>query len=114
GAPLLVHPECRPEITREADFVGSTTEIMAYAKEGDADTYIIGTENSIVEHLAFDCPEKTFVPLSKDCVCHNMSITALPDLYRCLLGVGGEEIVLPRDVLRDARRPIDEMIRLGK
>lgn len=111
---VLVHPECRPEVVREADFVGSTTEIMAYARESDADTCIIGTENSIAQHLAFACPERRFIPLSKDCVCHNMSATALPDLYRCLLGRGGEEIVLPEDVLRDARRPIDEMIRLGR
>ncbi len=111
---LLVHPECRPEVTAEADFVGSTTEIMAYAGESDADTYIIGTENSIAQHLAYEFPQKSFVPLSKDCVCHNMSITALPDLYRCLLGAGGEEIILPEGILRAARRPIDEMIRLGK
>lgn len=44
----------------EADYIGSTTGIMAYAKQSDAKEFIIGTENSIVEHLQFDCPEKRF------------------------------------------------------
>ena len=52
NALLLVHPECRPEIVELADFTGSTTEIMAYAAKSDAREFIIGTENSIVQHLA--------------------------------------------------------------
>ena len=50
---LLVHPECRPEVVEQADYVGSTTGIMAYAEKSDAKEFIIGTENSIVEHLSY-------------------------------------------------------------
>ncbi|MBO7636670.1 MAG: quinolinate synthase NadA, partial [Paludibacteraceae bacterium] len=47
NAALLVHPECKPEVTALADFVGSTTEIMSFAKKDDKHTeFIIGTENS--------------------------------------------------------------------
>ena len=54
---LLVHPECAPEVTALADYAGSTTGIMNYAKKSSAKEFIIGTENSIVEHLSFDEPE---------------------------------------------------------
>ena len=110
---LLVHPECHPTVVKEADFVGSTTEIMAYAEKSDHKSFIIGTENSIVEHLQFSCPNKIFIPLSKDCVCHNMKATTLMDVYRCVTGIGGEEIVLDDDTIVKARHSIDEMLRLG-
>ncbi len=42
---LLVHPECRPEVTETADFVGSTTGIMDFAIKSDKKEFIIGTEN---------------------------------------------------------------------
>lgn len=113
-AKLLVHPECHPRVVAQADFVGSTTEIMSYAEKGADSEYIIGTENSIVEHLQFLCPEKTFVPLSKDCVCHNMQATTLSDVYRCVRGLGGEEIVMCGERMAAARRSIDEMLRLGQ
>ena len=48
-----------------ADYIGSTTGIMKYAKESDAQEFIIGTENSIVQHLQFECPDKRFYPLSQ-------------------------------------------------
>ena len=51
---LLVHPECAPAVTALADYAGSTTGIMSYAKKSDAKEFIIGTENSIVQHLQFE------------------------------------------------------------
>ena len=110
---LLVHPECTPEVTEKADFVGSTTEITEYAEKSGASEFIIGTENSITEHLGFSCPDKDFYPLSPSCTCRDMQLTDLPTVYRCLTGRGGEEIILPGDVIERARRPIDEMLRLG-
>jgi quinolinate synthase len=111
---LLVHPECLPEVTAEADYKGSTTGIMDYAKKSDAKEFIIGTENSIVQHLQFACPDKKFYPLSKDCVCHNMKLTTLGDVYNCVLGSGGEEIELEQEVMEKARRCIDTMLTLGQ
>ena len=110
---LLVHPECLPEVSGLADYRGSTTGIMDYAKKSDAKEFIIGTENSIVQHLQFACPDKQFYPLSRDCVCHNMKLTTLGDVYQCVKGTGGEEIKLDDQTITDARKCIDEMIRLG-
>ncbi|MBQ3676874.1 MAG: quinolinate synthase NadA [Bacteroidales bacterium] len=114
NALLLVHPECSEKVVELADYVGSTTQIMDFAKKNPATEFIIGTENSIVQHLQFDCPDKRFFALSKNCVCHNMKMTTLGDVYECVRGIGGEEISLDADTLRDAKRSIDEMLRLEK
>ena len=110
---LLVHPECLPEVSGLADYRGSTTGIMDYAKKSDAKEFIIGTENSIVQHLQFACPDKQFYPLSRDCVCHNMKLTTLGDVYQCVKGTGGEEIKLDEEVRIKAKRCIDIMLELG-
>lgn len=111
---LLVHPECLPEVTAKADYKGSTTGIMDYAKKSNAKEFIIGTENSIVQHLQFACPDKKFYPLSKDCVCHNMKLTTLGDVYDCVKGIGGEEIELSDEIREKAKRCIDTMLTLGQ
>ena len=112
-AELLVHPECRAEVVAQADYVGSTTGIMAYAKKSAAREFIIGTENSIVEHLSFDCPDKSFYPLAVQLTCMNMKLTTLPDICRCLLGTGGEQITLPAEIMAGAGRCIRRMVELG-
>ena len=113
NALFLVHPECRPEVVAFADYVGSTSGIMDYAEKSEAGEFIIGTENSIVQHLQFKCPDKKFYPLSKDLVCHNMKITTLRDVLDCILGTGGEEIVLDSGLIEKAVKCIDKMIAYG-
>lgn len=112
-AKLLVHPECLAEVSKEADYIGSTTGIMDYARKSNDKEFIIGTENSILQHLQFECPDKKFYPLSKDCVCHNMKLTALMDVYNCVKGTGGEEITLDEDVRVKALKCINTMLTLG-
>lgn len=113
NALFLVHPECKPKVVALADYAGSTTGIMNYAKNSDAKEFIIGTENSIVTHLQLECPDKKFYPLSKDCICHNMKATTIVDVLNCCKGEFGEEITLDKEIYEGAKRCIDEMIRLG-
>ncbi len=113
GARILVHPECRPGVTAFADYVGSTAGIMEYAKKSDAEEFIIGTENSIVSHLQFDCPGKRFYPLSKELICENMRLTTLPEVYLCCEGKGGEEMHLEPETMQKAKRCIDKMMEYG-
>ncbi len=113
-AELLVHPECVPAVSALADYVGSTSGIINYAVKSEKKEFIIGTEISIAEHLQYMCPEKTFHILSLKLICPHMKATTLVDVYKCLNGCGGEEITLDSDTIRDARRCIDEMIRLGE
>lgn len=110
---LLVHPECRPEVSNLADFVGSTTAIVDFAKKSDKKEFIIGTENSIVEYLQYECPDKIFYPLSSGLICRDMKLTTLPDVLNCIKGVSGEEIILPDEIIKGAKGAIDEMLRLG-
>ena len=112
-AELLVHPECKAEVVKHADFVGSTTAIIAYAKNSDKKEFIIGTENSIVEYMQYECPDKLFYPVSASLICRDMKLTTLPEIYNILRGVGGEEIVLDESTRLKAKHSIDEMLRLG-
>jgi quinolinate synthetase complex, A subunit len=110
---FLVHPECRPEVTELADYVGSTTGIMDFAEKSDKKEFIIGTENAIVQHLQFRCPDKKFYPLSKDLLCHNMKITTLADVYGAVAGESGEEMVMDEQTRLAAVKCIEKMIEYG-
>jgi quinolinate synthase len=91
---------------------GVQSGIMNFAKKSDKKEFIIGTENSIVAMLQYDCPEKKFYPLSKKLICADMKATTLPDVLACLNGEG-EEIFLSDKVMEKAKGCIDEMLRLG-
>lgn len=112
-AEVLVHPEVLEEVRKHADYIGSTTGIMKYAEESSSKEFIIGTEHSIVQHLQFKCPDKQFYPLSKECVCHNMALTTLMDIYRAVNDTGGEEITLSDQVREEALKPIKKMVAMG-
>ena len=57
---LLVHPECRPEVTALADFIGSTRQIIDYASSSKASKFIIGTEMGILHKLKRTTLETVF------------------------------------------------------
>ena len=110
---ILIHPECRPDVAGMADFVGSTADIMNFAKNSERKEFIIGTEISIAEHLQYEGPDKRFYPLSAKLICKNMRLTTLVDVLDCCKGIGGEEIVLDNETITSAKKCIDEMIRLN-
>lgn len=76
-APLLVHPECRPEIVERADFIGSTAGILNYASENGAEKMIIGTEKGLFYRLKANNQDKEFYLLSPGLICRNMKKTNL-------------------------------------
>ena len=112
-AKLLVHPECILEVTKLADFAGSTAAIMDYVRNSSDKEFIIGTELSIAEHLQYECPDKVFYPLSDKLMCKNMRLTTLVDVLRAVNDTGGEEIVLSDETITDAKRCIDRMMELN-
>jgi quinolinate synthase len=113
NALLLIHPECTPEVVEHADYVGSTSGIMDYAKTSDAKEFLIGTELSIAEHLQYMCPDKRFYHLSQKLFCPNMRITTLIDVLNCVEGVSGDEIILEEQTITEAKKCINKMIELG-
>ncbi len=112
GALLLVHPECVPAVAKHADYIGSTSGIVSFAKKSEANKFIIGTEISIAEHLQFECPEKEFYTLSKRLICPDMKRTTLMDVYKTLQG-GGLEINMSEEVIKKASVCIERMLELG-
>ena len=113
AAKLLAHPELPADVVRHADLVGSTADILNYARSHPDVPCIIGTENSIAETLRTENPHGTYHLLSKYLICPDMKMTTLADVLRALRGEGGETITMSPELLARARRPIDEMIRLG-
>ena len=113
-AELLVHPECVPAVVAKADYVGSTVGIMKYAMNSPKQEFIIGTEISIADHLAYECPDKFFYTLSKDLICPNMKSTTLVDVLHAVKGNGGAIINLDDETITKAKACIDKMIELGE
>lgn len=116
NALVLVHPECIPAVVEKADYVGSTSGIMEFAKNSDHKEFIIGTEISIAESLQYECMDKEFYILSKKIVCPNMKLTTLVDVYKSVKGVNDGtafEIIMTDEEIAKSRKCIDEMIRLG-
>ena len=112
NALMLVHPECIPAVTKHADYIGSTSGIVTFAKKSKAKEFIIGTEISIAEHLQFECPDKEFHTLSKHLICPNMKRTTLMDVLKALQG-GGLEIEMSDEVMEKASVCINRMLELG-
>ncbi|MCQ2789430.1 MAG: quinolinate synthase NadA [bacterium] len=110
---VLAHPECQKEVVELADYVGSTTGIMKFAKESDNKTFIISTEIGVVERLERDCPDKKFVLVSQQAVCKNMKYHKLQDIYDALLNEQNE-INVDENISKKAVKCIDRMLEISK
>lgn len=108
-AEVLVHPECRPEVTAAADFVGSTAAIIKYARESRAGEFLIGTEMGILHRLLLDSPEKKFYLLSPGLVCPNMKLTSLEKIARCLREMQ-PEVKVPETIRQRACGALERML----
>ncbi|WP_440770079.1 quinolinate synthase NadA [Natronorubrum sp. DTA28] len=66
-AKVIVHPECRREVVEAADKSGSTATICETVETADpGDTWAIGTEIHLTEHLQRWHPEVNVLPLCGD------------------------------------------------
>ncbi len=108
-AMVLVHPECRSEVTELADYVGSTSQIIAFVKQSAAEKFIIGTEMGIIHSLRKDNPKKTFYLLSQGLVCPNMKQTTVAKVRRALAAMSPVITVDPA-IRAKARRALDRML----
>lgn len=114
NAKVLVHPECNPSVSYGADYVGSTSGIMNYAKNSDCGEFVVGTENTIALHLQYDCPYKKFHLLSKELICPDMKEITLADLLLSVKGEGGEVLKMDEETRLAAKKCIDRMLELGE
>jgi quinolinate synthase len=77
GCVVMVHPECKPEVTSLADEVLSTGQMARFALKSDATTFVVGTEIGLLHRLRKENPGKRFYPATEDAVC--------PDMKKCTL-----------------------------
>ncbi|MEG2428852.1 MAG: quinolinate synthase NadA, partial [Oscillospiraceae bacterium] len=112
NAKILMHPELPAEVLKYADLIGSTADILNFAKNTNEEC-IIGTENQIADFLSQNNPNGKYYKLSKNLFCADMRLTSLIDVYHAVKGDGGFEVTLSNELLISAKKPITEMIRLG-
>ena len=109
GAEVLVHPECRPEVIDQADFVYSTAGMGRHARASRAREFIIGTEVGMIYRLKKENPEKQFYALSEKAVCQNMKKTNLEAVLRALQTLE-PRVSVPEDIVVQAKRAIERML----
>lgn len=108
-AELLVHPECRPEVIDQADYVYSTAGMGRHAKSSPAREFIIGTEVGMIYRLKKENAGKEFYPLSESAICHNMKKTDLAKLRQALQTLE-PRVEVPKEVASRARKAIERML----
>lgn len=117
-AKVLVHPECKQALRLLADKIGSTAALIDYARNSEADEFIVVTESGIMHELEKLCPDKRFIaapPEEAGCACNEcgyMKLNTLEKLYRCLRDES-PEINVDEKVAEAARKPIEKMLELS-
>ncbi len=117
-AKVLVHPESPGPVIDLADVVGSTTQIINAARDLDADTFIVATEEGIFHKMAQAAPGKTFIPAptaGEGATCESCAECPwmkMNDLQRLsnVLEKGNNEILIEEAVRKAAERSIFRMV----
>jgi len=112
GAPVVVHPECTADVIEAADSVGSTTGILRFCHESDANEFIIGTEIGMLHRLRKENPGKTFHALAKLADCPNMKLNTIEKMVWALEDMA-PEVTVPESVAVRARSAIEKMLAIG-
>lgn len=110
---VLAHPECHQEVVKLADYVGSTTGIMNFAKQSDNKSFIIVTEKGVVDRLNRDCKDKEFILVSEKLICQNMKWNQLEDILNALK-YEQYEINVDEEIAKKAINCIDRMLEVSK
>ena len=117
-APVAAHPECPRQILQHADHVGSTSSILKFALESDADTLIIATEPGIIHQMEKASPHKTFIGApgaDGNCSCNTcpfMALNTMEKLYLCLKNEG-PEVRLDEETRKAAEKPLRKMLEMS-
>ncbi len=117
GAELIAHPECRQELLVHADFVGSTSGLLAYAEKSDANTLVVATEPGILHEMKKRAPRKTFISAPKDAdhswsTCTQMKQNTLEKLMMCMEN-RSPQIVVEESLRQKALKPIKRMLEMS-
>ena len=111
-AQILVHPECTSDVVSLADYVGSTSGIIAFATESGAEEFIIGTEMGVLYELRQKNPGKRFYSVGHSQYCPDMRRITLEKVADALEQMSGRA-ELAEDIRRKAMKPLERMLELG-
>ncbi len=116
-AKVIAHPECEEAVLNVADYIGSTTGLLNYAKKDEAKEFIVVTETGILHQMQKDNPYKIFIPAppTNNCACNDcfyMKLNTLEKLYLCLK-YELPEITMNEHLLIEARKPIERMLAIS-
>ena len=113
NALILSHPECAEDILEMSHFVGSTAQIIDYARSSEADEFIICTEDGIEYELTVNCPAKRFwFPKKRPC-CADMKLNTLEKLLK-VLETEKNEVVVDEATRKRTLLPLEKMLELAK
>ncbi len=112
NAKILIHPECKPEVSDLGDYVGSTSGIINYVKNSSHDKFVIVTEKGVVERLRRDYPNKEFVLISDNMLCESMKLTTLDEILYCLENETNE-ITLDENIRQLSSKCIERMLEVS-
>ncbi len=112
-AKVVVHPECRPDVTALADAVESTSGMIRFCREDDALEYIVGTEEGMIHRLSVDVPSKRFHLVSQAVVCPTMKMTTLRKAIEALR-TGGPVVTVPEETRAKALAAVQRMVEIGR
>ena len=118
-AKFIAHPECEKPVLMVAEYVGSTTALLNYVKENDANKFIVATESGILHQMKKDCPGKVFIPapsIDSTCGCNDCTYMKLNTLHKLYTALKYEqpEIKLSKEVIEKAKASIIRMLELSK
>lgn len=112
NAKILTHPECHQEVCKLSDFVGSTKEIMEYARLSKDKQFVIATEKGVVERLSRDSKlydwGKEFILIKDNIYCQNMKWNSLEDIYDSLK-YEQHEVNVEKEVFDGAKKCVERM-----
>lgn len=112
-AEVLSHPECRKEVLMLSDFVGSTAEMLRYAKESCKKEFIVCTEKGILYKLNADNKNKQFYFPSPQPCCMDMKKNTLEKVLNCL-ETEENEVNLSEEIIKRALLPLNKMLELAE
>jgi len=118
NAKLIAHPECEDAVLKEADFIGSTTQLLKFAVNDVCNEFIVATETGILHQMQKDAPHKTFIPAPPNnaCACNDcphMKLNTLEKLYLCM-EYEEPEILMDESLRVAALKPIQRMLEISK
>jgi quinolinate synthase len=116
NAILMAHPESPLEVLESADFVGSTNQMIKFAKESQYKEFIVATELGMINALKLQVPDKVFYPLvtTEACACARCPYMAMITLEKIKNSLEHEvyEVKVPRDVAERAKMAFENTMRL--